>query len=85
MYSGVECVCGVTLSVYLHRASYTRRGQADFSACPVWIYTQSKTTNTLQGTDYMLLSTFAEDAESISGPNISINVKSMMSIYICMF
>ena len=23
------------------------RGQADFSACPVWIYTQSNTTNTL--------------------------------------
>ncbi len=49
------------------------------------MYTQSNTTNTLQGIDYMLLSTFAEDAESISGPNISISVKSMMSIYNCMF
>ncbi len=43
VYSGVECVCGVTLSVlYLHWASYTRRGQADFSACPVWIYVHSE-------------------------------------------
>ncbi len=24
----------------------SHRGQADFSACPVWIYTQSNTTNT---------------------------------------
>ena len=32
MYSGVECC--------------SHRGQADFSACPVWIYTQSNTTTT---------------------------------------
>ncbi len=38
MYSGVEC-CGFT-------CVYVPRGQADFSACPVWIYTQSNTTTT---------------------------------------
>ncbi len=32
MYSGVECC--------------SHHGQTDFSACPVWIYTQSNTTTT---------------------------------------
>ena len=41
MYSGEYDVCDVTLSVHPHRAS----SQANFSACSVWIHTQSNITN----------------------------------------
>jgi hypothetical protein len=41
MYSGEYNVLDVTLSVYPH----PHRGQANFSSCPVWIYTQSNIKN----------------------------------------
>jgi hypothetical protein len=50
MYSGEYDVCSVTLSV-IHTGQAKKfgfdshRGQANFSACRVWMYTQSNITN----------------------------------------
>jgi hypothetical protein len=44
MYSGEYDVCDVTLSLHPHLSDF-HRGQANFSACPVWMHTQSNITN----------------------------------------
>ncbi len=59
MYSGVECDCGVTLSIYPHQASIGLANRTlwvrfplwsgRFFSLPVWIYTQSNTTITPVG------------------------------------